>query len=118
MANNSYQTEKTVGRYIPNWLSSEVGLTQKTYEIPSSLGTTQDDGTKILKSGSVVTIGGTVVGLLFGPDVDLTKGNRLHSVMIAGRVLENRLPASVTDSKSALTALGIYFDEAPEVTRE
>lgn len=113
----AYPKTNEAGRFIPNWLSSEVGLVQKTYQL-NSADVTAVGGKKILKSGSVVTINSTVVGLLFGPDADVTDGDLEISVMIGGRVLENRLPVTLEQAqKTALEARGIVFDTAPAVTR-
>lgn len=114
----AYPKTNTIGRYFPNWLSSEVGLVTKTYLLKSEGVTADENGKKIIKSGSVVKSGSTVVGLLFGPDADVTDGDIEYAVLVAGRVFENRLPEdNLSDSKTALTALGIYFDNAPDVTR-
>lgn len=114
----AYPKTNTVGRAYPNWLSSEVGLTQKTYLLLSAGVSADENGKKIIKSGSVFKVNGTAVGLVFGPDADVTNGDLEYSIMIAGRVFENRLPASIAEGdKSALVARGIHFDTAPEVTR-
>lgn len=113
----AYPQTNELGNDRPNWLSSEVGLTLKTYLIKSAGVVAGDNGKKIVKSGSVLKDGGTVVGIVFPIDYDVTNGDLEGSVMVGGRVYENRLPESITADKTALEALGIIFDKAPEVTR-
>lgn len=57
-----------------------------------------------------------IKGLVF-EDVDMTDDEkRPISVIVAGRVLEDRLPATVdTTAKTELQALGIVFVEETEV---
>lgn len=112
----AYPKTNTIGRYFPNWLSSEVGLVTKTYLLKSEGVSADANGKKIIKSGSVYKDGSTVVGLVFGPDADVTDGDIEYAILVAGRVFENRLSLESGD-KAALTALGIYFDNAPDVTR-
>lgn len=109
----AYPKETAYGREIPNWLASEVGLITKTALLTSEMGETVN-GRKIVKSGSVFT-GTGLVGLVFG-DADVTDGDVEFAVMVAGRVYENRLPATISD-KSTLEASGLVFVNAPEVTR-
>lgn len=108
-----FPKETTYGREIPNWLSSEVGLTLKTAYLTTAMGETVGNR-KIVKSGSVYT-GSGVNGLVFG-DADVTDGDIEFAVLVAGRVYENRLPATISD-KTDLEASGIVFDTAPETTR-
>ena len=93
----------------PNILESEVGLVLKTY--------TAVNDRKIIKAGSVYPTNATgAKGLVF-EDVDMTDDEkRPISVIVAGRVLEDRLPATVDrTAKTELQALGIVFVEETEV---
>ena len=108
-----FPKETTYGREIPNWLSSEVGIVLKPAMLTASMGT-EVNGRKIVKSGSVYT-GSGLKGLVFG-DADVTDGDIEFAVLVAGRVYENRLPATISD-KTDLEASGIVFDTAPETTR-
>lgn len=112
-----YIKETAVGSDTPNWIASEVGLTFDTAQLNKAdyASTADDNGVIVVKSGSVVKAGGTVVGLLVN-DTDLTNGDRAVGIIKAGRVYENRL--SVGDSKTALQGLGIIFENMPETTRE
>ena len=108
-----FPKETTYGREVPNWLASEVGMITKTVLLTSSMGETVGDK-KIVKSGSVFTASG-IKGLVYG-DADVTNGDIEFAVLVAGRVYENRLPATISD-KTDLVASGIVFVNAPEVTR-
>ena len=116
---NGYMISNTVGSATPNWLSSEVGMVLKTYQIAKTNYSADSAGKYIAKSGTVVKVSEAVVGLLF-EDVDVTNGDRAGSVLVAGRVYKDRVNAiaSIATDETALKALGIYFDATPETTRE
>lgn len=94
----------------PNILESEVGLVLKTYTADQANAKTV--GTKkIIKAGSVYpTNTEDAIGIVF-EDVDMTDDTkRPISVIVAGRVLEKRLPATVdTTAKTELEKTGIVF---------
>lgn len=94
----------------PNILESEVGLVLKTYTAEQTNAETV--GTKkIIKAGSVYPTNATgAKGIVF-EEVDMTDDvKRPISVIVAGRVLEKRLPAVVdTDAKTELEKAGIVF---------
>ena len=110
---------------IANFLSSEIGLTPKTYTIPQSMGEVDPDtGRTIVKCGTVYPSNDAdAIGIVYpnGPDCyvyDVTDGDVEGAVMIAGRVLTNRLPeAPDLAAVAALEAKGLFFDECPEMTR-
>lgn len=96
----------------PNILESEVGLVLKTYTVEQSKATTVNDK-KILKAGTLYPSNGTgVKGIVF-EDVDMTDDvKRPASLIVAGRVLEKRLPESSSldaTAKKELQAMGIVF---------
>lgn len=94
-----------------NILSSEVGLVLKTFEGTKAMATTVDDK-KIIKAGTVVpTNDSSAKGIVF-EDVDITDDEKKPiSVIIAGRVIKENLPATVdSGAETALKANGIYFD--------
>lgn len=94
----------------PNILESEVGLVLKTYTAEQT--NAEAVGTKkIIKAGSVYPKNATdAIGIVF-EDVDMTDdAKRPISVIVAGRVLEKRLPAVVdTTAKTELEKAGIVF---------
>lgn len=95
-----------------NILASEVGLVLKTKEGTKSMATAED-GHMIIKAGTVFPANdATAEGIVF-EDVDITDDEkRPISVIIAGRVIEDRLPEEVAeDAKTALAASGVHFDK-------
>lgn len=98
------------GAFRPNFLESEVGLVLKTYQIPASMGKDDGYGHKIVSAGAVFES----TGLVF-ETVDVTRGDKAGSVMVAGRVLSDRLDS---DAATTLKNSGIIFVDAPDVTRD
>lgn len=112
-------TEK--GRvFAPGWfLESEVGVVRKTRQISQTGATTRDDGSKYVPMGTVwPSNDANAVGIVY-EDIDVTTGDMPGSVVLAGRVYEDRLPAAIaTAAKTALTGNGFTFISAsPSVTR-
>lgn len=104
------------GTFRPNFLESEVGLVLKTYQIPDTMGTEDEYGNKIVAAGTVFPSNdGSAVGIVF-EDVDVTRGDHEGSVMLAGRVLKDRLNVQ-SAAETPLKSSGIVFVDAPEVTR-
>ena len=94
----------------PNFLESAEGLILKTFTAEQTNAETV--GTKkIIKAGSVYPTNATgAKGIVF-EDVDMTDDTkRPISVIVAGRVLEKRLPATVdSTAKTELEKAGIVF---------
>lgn len=103
------------GTFRPNFLESEIGLVTKTYEIPDSMGVT--DGTrKIVPAGTPYPSNdANAIGIVFD-NVDVTYGAKAGSIMVAGRVLEDRLTVA-TAAKNALVSAGIKFIDGPDISR-
>ena len=102
----------------PNWLGSEVGLTLKTCTIPADFATT------VIKNGRTIVESGTIFvdavtgqkGLVFG-DYDITDGPVLACIMIGGRYIDEKLPASAVDFAEDFIAQGLYAYSESEVVR-
>ena len=77
---------------------------------------TRDNGRKVVPAGAVIPANGaTAKGILF-EDIDVTEGAKPGSVVIAGTIYGNRLPAALADA--AATALkGITVLTEPTITR-
>lgn len=102
------------GTSTPNFLDSAVGLVCKTRQIPRSMG--QEDGKyKTVFSGTVYPADDeTATGIVFH-EANVTDGDAIGSVMVAGRVLKDRLTISEA-AVAALQARGISFvDENGDV---
>lgn len=95
-----------------NILASEIGLVQKTREGTQAMAT-EEDGHLIIKAGTVFPANdATAEGVVF-EDVDITDDEkRPISVIVAGRVIEDRLPVALAEeAKTALTASGLFFEK-------
>lgn len=98
----------------PNWLGSEVGLLLKTATVSASSGATVvENGRTIIKSGTLITDTNLGKGLLFN-DADVTDGAVVKSIMIGGRYIDSKLPASVSASATELAEKGLYAIKYPE----
>ena len=90
-----YQDYKKVEQII--WLAS-ADFQTFTYQIPESLGEVQDDGRKIVPSGTVFPANdATAIGIVFN-DVDVTHGDAPGSILVEGWIIEERLPEPVADT--------------------
>ena len=89
-----YQNYKKVEQI--NWLASAKFQTF-TYQIPEELGEVQEDGRKIVPSGTVFPANDeTAIGIVFN-DVDVTNGDAPGSVLVEGWIIEERLPEPISE---------------------
>lgn len=89
-----YQDYKKVEQI--NWLASAKFQTF-TYQIPESLGKVQEDGRKIVPSGTVFPANDeTAIGIVFN-DVDVTHGDAPGSILVEGWIIEERLPEPISE---------------------
>lgn len=100
------------------FLESEVGAVRKTRQITDDAAT-DVNGEKIVVSGTIWPANdGTAEGIVY-EDVRVTTGDMPGSVVLAGRVYEDRLPVALSEeARTALEAAGFTFiAAAPEVVR-
>lgn len=100
------------------FLESEVGVVRKTRQI-SAENAVDVNGSKCVVSGTVWPANdSTAVGFVY-EDIDVTSGDMPGSVVLSGRVYEDRLPVEInTAARSALEALGfVFIESSPEITR-
>lgn len=97
-----------------NWLGSEVGAVKKTTQIDDTVTNVEENGRKIVKSGTYVT--SPLKGLVLS-DIDVTDGSAEASVLIRGSYIDKNLPTSVSAYASALADQGLYAFDEGEVTR-
>lgn len=102
----------------PNFLASAIGLIAKSCTISATGVEADDDGRKIVKAGTIYPANdATALGILFH-DVDVTKGDHEGSLIVAGRILKDRLPTAPDDTVlPVLAASGLIFTESNETTR-
>lgn len=103
-------TEK--GRaFAPGWfLESETGVVRKTRQIAQETAEYAEDGGRFVPMGSIWPSNDAAAEGIVYEDIDVTGGDMPGSVVLAGRVYEDRLPFGVKDAaKSALEAKGFVF---------
>lgn len=88
------------------FLAHDETVERVTKTIPQSLATTNADGTKYVKAGTIFPAStSSATGILY-EDVDVTSGNMPGSVVTMGVVYEDRLPEAVDTYSSATVASG------------
>lgn len=108
--------------FAPGWfLESEVGRVLKTRQISSNSDNviTNADGSKYMPMGAVWPANdATAEGIVY-EDIDVTDGDAAGSVVLAGRVYEDRLNGTIAEAaKTALEGNGFKFiPTAPAVER-
>lgn len=114
---SNYIKSETYGRDDNyNFLSSEHYHTI-TYQFATADGATVGDR-KIVKAGTVFSTSDetpVVLGIVFH-DVDVTDGPEMGALLVGGRVFEDRITAT-NAQKTALNAMGIFFDTYGSTTR-
>ena len=97
--------------FTPGWfLESEVGRVRKTRQIKQEGASASDDGRKYVPMGTVWPANNATAEGFVYEDIDVTSGDMPGSVVLAGRVYEDRLPAAIaTEAKSALEGKGFTF---------
>ena len=104
----------------PGWfLESETGVVRKTRQIVQEGAETEENGGRYVPMGTVWPANdATAEGIVY-EDTDVTTGDMPGSVVLAGRVYEDRLPAALAaEAKTALAGKGFTFiSKSPAVTR-
>ena len=103
--------------YAPGYfLANCEDCTRLTFEMSQEGAATSANGGKYVPMGTIYpAAGANAIGIVY-EDVDVSTGNMPGSVVTAGIVYENRLPATVTSAtKTALK--NITFLTEGEVTR-
>ena len=122
MMHMSFNQAKTGIGYAPGWfLADNEHCTRETRQIAANHAQvkTADNGGKYVPMGAIwPSNDANAVGIVY-EDVDVTTGNMPGSVVTAGTVYADRLPAAAASAaKTALEALGFKFiTTTPAVTR-
>lgn len=103
-----HKVEKTYER--PNFLDSEVGLVQKTMEIPNTMGKQVEDR-KLVLGGTIFPSNDTYAKGIVFETIDVTDDKkRPGSVIVAGRIIKENLPEALdSNAENALKAIGFVF---------
>lgn len=104
--------------YAPGLFLAHEECVRETREIPQSLATTEDNGTKYVKMGTPYPSNdGDIEGLVY-EDVDVTSGNMPGSVVTRGVILASVLPVGLTTTARAkLENLDFIIKKMSNVTR-
>lgn len=97
------------GTATPNFMDSAVGVVCKTRQIPQSMGVEDGNGKTVFAGTVFPADDATAVGIVF-QDVDVTDGDAIGSVMVAGRVLRERVTVS-DEAVAAMTGAILFIDE-------
>ena len=113
----AYTTTKSTTT-TPNILASAVGLVTKTVQVDSTGIVADEYGYKTVKAGTIYPANdSTAQGIIF-ENVDVTHYEHTASLIVAGRIIEDRLPEELTEeAKTALNASGIVFTVEAETDR-
>ena len=102
----SFIGESNGKTYAPGYFLAHEECERKTREIPQSMATTEANGTKFVKMGTVYPSNdANAVGIVY-EDVDVTTGNMPGSVVLKGTVNEDRLPVTSTSYTAVTPAQG------------
>ena len=97
-----------------NFIDTPVGLVRKTVTVAQDGVATDENGYKIVPAGTIYPANGaTAQGILFD-DVDVTDGDHEGSLIVAGRIIKDRLPV---EPEETVKIDGITFVAVPAVTR-
>ena len=96
-----------------NFLASEVGLRFITAQVDGTGVEADAKGKKIVGAGTIVDGKGIVFN-----DVDVTDGEHEASLIVAGHILNDKLPVEATESQiTAFAKQGLYFEDADTTER-
>lgn len=106
--------------YAPGYFLAHDECTRETREVPATgdLVTTESNGSKYVKMGTIYPANnGTAIGIVY-EDVDVSTGAMPASIVTKGEVIESRLhTAPEAAAKTALEGLGFKFVTEGAVTR-
>lgn len=78
---------------------------------------TRDDGRKVVPAGAVIPSNdGNAKGILY-EDIDVTNGAHIGSVVVAGTVYEDKLPAAIESAAEAVLTEIVVITTSPATTR-
>lgn len=105
-----------IGFTAGHFLADDENCTRETVTVAANHAQAKTVGNmKYVPAGAIIPANGsTAVGILY-EDIDVTNGAAPGSIVTAGVVYQDKLPAISDDAKTALA--GIKFVTAPTVTR-
>ena len=105
--------------YAPGWfLANNEDCTRQTRQISQTGAETGENGAKYVRMGTVYPANDTTAEGIIYEDVDVSTGDMPGSVVLEGKVYEDRLPVKLESAaKTALKNKGFVFLETPAVQR-
>ena len=97
----SYVTRKNITK-VPNFLASE-HMIQKTRQVTIAMGNLTENGRTYVKGGTVFPSNDAQAEGIVYETVDVTEGDVAASVIVEGRIYQNRLHTAPDDT--AITAM-------------
>lgn len=91
----------------PNFLDSPVGQVLKSRQIPQAMGVVDGSYKTVFAGTPFPANDNTAIGLVYA-DTDVTDGDAIGTVMVAGRVLKDRVEISDA-AVAAMSARGMQF---------
>lgn len=110
---------KGYGWAAGHFLANDEECTRKTMTIAAThlQAVTRDNGRKVVPAGAVIPSNdANAKGVLY-EDIDVTEGAKAGSVVTAGVVYEDRLPAAIESTAEAVLAGITVIETSPTVTR-
>lgn len=105
--------------YAPGWfLANHEDCTRETRQMAQTGAKAGENGAMYVPMGTVYPANdATAEGIVY-EDVDVSTGDMPGSVVLAGRVYEDRLPEKLADTaKTALAGKDFTFTTSPQVER-
>lgn len=108
----AHYAKSTYGKKV-NFLASEVGLRLVTTQVNGTGVTADKDGLKVFKAGTIIDGKGVIF-----EDVDVTYGEHEASLIVAGHILNDKLPTEATEEQiAAFAKQGLFFEDSDVVER-
>ena len=108
----AHTKKETYGEKV-NFLASEVGLRLVTAQFDATGITANANGKKLVKGGTIVDGKGIVF-----EDVDVTDGEHEGALVVAGHILNDKLPVAASEAQiTEFAKQGLYFEDAVTAER-
>ena len=108
----AHYAKRTFGEKV-NFLASEIGLRMITVQVDGTGIEANADGLKIYPAGTIIDGKGVIF-----EDVDVTNGEHEASLIVAGHILNDKLPTEATESQiTAFAAQGLFFESSDVIER-
>lgn len=111
--------EKGYGWAAGFFLASDENCSRTSINVPADHAqvVTRDNGRKVVPAGAVIPANdATAKGILY-EDIDVTEGAKMGSIVTAGTIYEDKLPAAIESAAEAVLTGITVITTSPAVTR-